>query len=153
MHTTTLWFTLTNRAFVTGFESTSIYFWYDSYFGNDMLRAFHEEACVALTVPRRFVPDQTRVCWVTQWSRTTSRTKASDWGSHCWKRLLQQHDWCSLSACRAPERDIPPTNVASAANHPLSSSGYQASIFQLSHLSSMFLCFKSAQDFLIYTNS
>lgn len=33
-------------------------------------------------------------------------------------------DTLSLSAFQALERDIPPTYVASAANHPLSSSGY-----------------------------
>ena len=31
---------------------------------------------------------KTNVCCATQCSRTTSRTKESDWGSHCWKHLL-----------------------------------------------------------------
>lgn len=99
------------------------------------------------------VPDQTNVCCGAWWNRTTSRTKASDWGLHCWRHLLQQNDWYSLSACQALERDLPPTNVVSAANHPLSSSGYWAPSFQLCYFSSMCLCFKSTRDFLIHTNS
>lgn len=111
--------------------------------------------CVASAVVlEAAVPDQNK-CVLCNTMQQDHKLNKSKWLRLALLEAPSVAEWLilSLAAFQALERDIPPTYVVSAANHPLSSSGYWAPSSRLSHFSSMYLRFKSACDFLIWTDS